>query len=146
MLIAVFPLPFPGCLEVRRGGFALHDATISGWCRPRLPAQAAETVGTERLAGRLRGDPAAGAKHVAGDGQFVGRGADVVAGVVQDEVLEMNEFAVNPEGGAGVCEILAFEEAAYHLGTGDAFVETGERYSRRGNGLEQVWMGNFARS
>lgn len=34
---------------------------------------------------------------------------------MQDKVLEMDELAVDPERGAGVGEILAFEEASADL-------------------------------
>jgi hypothetical protein len=97
-----------------------------------VTAQAAEAVGAERPAGRLRRDPPAGAQDVAGDSQFVGRGTDVVAGIMQDKVLEMDELTVDPQRGAGISEILAFEEAASDLGTGDALIEPGERDSRCG--------------
>ncbi len=76
-------------------------------CRPRLP----EAVGGERPAGRLGCDAPAAAQHVAGDGQFMGRGADVVAGVVQHQVLKMDEFAVYPQRGAGIGKMGAFEKA-----------------------------------
>ncbi len=60
---------------------------------------------------RLRGDSPAGAQHVAGNCQFVGGRADIAGGVVEDEVFEMDEFAVDPQRRAGVGEILAFDPA-----------------------------------
>ena len=57
----------------------------------------------------MAGDAPTGAQHVAGDGEFVRRGSDIAGGVVEDEVFEMDEFAVDPEGCAGVGEILAFD-------------------------------------
>jgi len=59
----------------------------------------------------LGGDAPAGAQHIAGDGKFVGGGANIAVGVVQDEVFEMDELAVDPEGGAGVGEILPLNKA-----------------------------------
>jgi len=41
----------------------------------------------------------------------VGRGTGIAQGVVKDEVFEMHQFAVDPEGGTRVCEIVPFEEA-----------------------------------
>jgi hypothetical protein len=41
----------------------------------------------------------------------VGGGANIAVGVVQDEVFEMDELAVDPEGGAGVGEILPLNKA-----------------------------------
>ena len=63
---------------------------------------------------------------------------------MEDKVFEVDELAVDPQRGAGVGEILALEEAASDLGTGDALVEQGERGSRLGNGLEQALDGQIA--
>jgi hypothetical protein len=38
-------------------------------------------------------------------------GADVGTCVVENEILEMHELAVEPQRGAGIGEVLAFEEA-----------------------------------
>jgi len=47
--------------------------------------------------GGLPGDPPAAAQHVAGNGQLVGWRADIGSGVVQNEVLEVDEFTIDPE-------------------------------------------------
>ncbi len=52
-----------------------------------------------------------GAQDGMGDGQFVGGRADIEAGVMQDEILEMHEFAVDPQRGDGVGKILTLEKA-----------------------------------
>ncbi|QWW71224.1 hypothetical protein KQ933_31225 (plasmid) [Rhizobium sp. WYJ-E13] len=39
----------------------------------------------------------------------------------------MDELAIDPEGGAGVGKILAFNEAGADGRAGDALIETGER-------------------
>ncbi len=70
--------------------------------------------------------PATSAQYVAGDGEFVGGGADVAGGGVEDEVFEMDEFAVDPEGGTGVSKILPFGQAGADSRAGDALVETGQ--------------------
>ncbi|MBU3995162.1 MAG: hypothetical protein KKF42_05215, partial [Actinobacteria bacterium] len=67
------------------------------------------------------------AYDVAGDGQLVGRCAIIAGGVVEDEVFEMDEFAVDPQRGAGVGKLRSFEEARADWRTGDALVETRER-------------------
>ena len=74
----------------------------------------------------LRGDPPAGPEDIAGDGQLVGRRADVGAAVVQHQVLEMDEFAVEPQRGASVSKMGAREKAGADGGAGDALVETGK--------------------
>jgi len=73
----------------------------------------------------MRSDATARFQDVAGDGQFVGGGADIARGVVEDEVFEMHEFAIDPQRGTGVGEILAFNPALTNWRTGDALVETG---------------------
>jgi hypothetical protein len=56
----------------------------------------------------------------------VGGCAGIAKGVVEDEVFEMDKFAVDPEGRTGVGEVLAFEEAGADRRAGDALIETGE--------------------
>lgn len=38
-------------------------------------------------------------------------GAGIAQGIVEDEVFKVDEFAVDPERGAGIGEILPLEEA-----------------------------------
>ena len=66
-----------------------------------------------------------------------------MAGVMQDEVFEVHELAVDPQRGAGIGKMGSFEEAVSDLGSGNALVETGKRGSRRENGLEQALDGQF---
>ena len=117
-------LPSPGRSDLAIDTVVIVVMTKRG-CRPRLP-EGAQAVGAEGPGRRLAGDAAASAQHVAGDGQFVGRGTDVGAGGVQDEVLEMDEFAVEPQRGAGVGEVLAFNPALTDRRASDALVETGQ--------------------
>lgn len=70
---------------------------------------------------------AGGSQNIAGDGEFVGGGADVFRGVMQHEVLDMDELAVDPERGAGVSEMGAFDKARADRGTGDPLVEARQR-------------------
>ncbi|MBB3149175.1 hypothetical protein FHS21_005627 [Phyllobacterium trifolii] len=62
-------------------------------------------------------------QNIAGDGEFVGGGADVASGVVPDEVLEMHQFAIDPQRGAGICEMGSFDPARADRRTGDPLVE-----------------------
>jgi hypothetical protein len=59
----------------------------------------------------LRRNPAAGFQDVAGDGQLVGGRADIFCGVVEDQVFEMDEFAVEPQRGAGIGKMGSFDPA-----------------------------------
>ncbi|MBB4243643.1 hypothetical protein GGD54_004400 [Rhizobium tropici] len=44
---------------------------------------------------------------------------------MEDEVFEMDEFAVDPQRGAGIGKILAFDPAPPDRRTGNPLVETG---------------------
>jgi hypothetical protein len=90
-------------------------------------------------------DAPAGAQHVAGDGEFVGGGADIAKTVVEDEVFEVDEFAVDPQGSAGVGEILPFKPSAADGGAGDALVEAGESAAGVGDGFQQGVEGQFCK-
>ncbi|SCB36031.1 hypothetical protein GA0061101_1094 [Rhizobium lusitanum] len=57
----------------------------------------------------------------------MGRRANIAGSVVEDQVLEVDQFPVDPQRGAGVGELGAFEEARADRRTRDALVETGER-------------------
>ena len=45
----------------------------------------------------MGGDAASSFQDVAGDGEFVSGCADVPESIMQDEVLEMDEFTIDPE-------------------------------------------------
>lgn len=53
--------------------------------------------------------------------------ADVAGGVVEDEVFEMDDFAVDPQRGAGIGEVSSFDPPASDRRARNALVETGER-------------------
>lgn len=75
----------------------------------------------------MGGDAASGFQDVAGDGELVGGCADVAKGIMQDEVLEMDEFAIDPERGVRVEEMRALEKALTDGRAGDPLVEPGKR-------------------
>ena len=62
-----------------------------------------------------------------GAGEFVGRGADVHVGVVENEIFEVDQLAVQPQAGAGVGEVGARDPAVADRAFGQAFVEPGQR-------------------
>jgi hypothetical protein len=74
----------------------------------------------------MGGDASSGFQDIAGDGEFVGGCADISKRVMKDEVLEMNEFTVDPERGMRVEEMRALEKAITDGRTGDALIETGK--------------------
>jgi hypothetical protein len=63
-------------------------------------------------------------------GEFVSRHAQVHLGVVEDEVLDMDELAFDPERGDGVVEMRALDPAVAHRRMGQALVETGQKLGR----------------
>ena len=62
-----------------------------------------------------------------GPDKRVGRRADVHAGVVEDEVVERHEFALGPEGGAGLGGVGPGEDAGADRAFPQPLVEPGER-------------------
>jgi hypothetical protein len=48
---------------------------------------------------------------------------------MEDEVFKIDEFAVDPQRGAGVGKVGAFEEALTDWRTGDALVQARERHT-----------------
>ena len=91
----------------------------------------------------MGGDAATGFQDVAGDGEFVGGSTDVAECIMQDEVLEMDEFTIDPERCMRVEEMRALEKALTDGGTGDALVETGKRDGGLGDRLQQALDGQF---
>lgn len=96
----------------------------------------------------MGGDAASGFQDVAGDGELVGGCADVAKGIMQDEVLEMDEFAIDPERGVRVEEMRAPEKALTDGRAGDPLVEPGKRDRGLGDRpqqyLEQIrWHEGF---
>ncbi len=77
--------------------------------------------------GGMGGDATASFQDVAGDCEFVGGCTDVAKRVMQDEVLEMDEFAVDPERGMCLEEVGALEKALADGRAGNALVEAGKR-------------------
>jgi hypothetical protein len=59
-------------------------------------------------------------------GQLNGRGADVHAGVVEDEVVEVDERALQPQAGAGVAEVGPGDPALLDRAFGEPLVEPGQ--------------------
>lgn len=50
--------------------------------------------------------------------------ANIAGVVVEDEVFEVNKFAVDPQRGAGVGKVRPFDPPLSDRGAGDALVET----------------------
>lgn len=108
-VIIIFPLPFRIlCRDLGPSYTSCLGADRAG---VRRLSQSSDAIGRERPIGGLAGDPPTSAQHVAGDGEFVGRGAYIAKSVVKDEVFQMDEFAIDLQRGTGIGEILPLEEA-----------------------------------
>jgi hypothetical protein len=59
----------------------------------------------------MGGNAPAGAQHVAGDCQFMGGCANIPDIVVEDEIFEMDELAIDSQRGAGVGKLGSLEES-----------------------------------
>lgn len=71
----------------------------------------------------MAGDPPTRVQDVTGDCQFVGGCANISDIVVEDEIFEMDKFAVDPQRCAGVAEMGTLDPALSDRRTGDTFVQ-----------------------
>ena len=62
-----------------------------------------------------------------GAGQLVGRGADIHAGVVEHEIVEVDQLAFEPQAGRGIGKMGARDPALADRAFGQPLVEAGER-------------------
>ncbi|ASP93339.1 hypothetical protein GHK61_26615 [Sinorhizobium meliloti] len=62
-----------------------------------MAPEATKAVGRQCPSGRLRRNPPAGAQDIAGYRQLVGGRADILCGVVENEVFEMHQLTVYPQ-------------------------------------------------
>jgi hypothetical protein len=96
----------------------------------RLAVSAAKGCKTLRAQGPVRGgsrDSPAGAENGPGKGHLVRRRADVHAGIVEDEVRDGHELAVEKEARAGVRKIAPADKAVADRTCPQALVEPSER-------------------
>jgi len=94
--------------------------------RSAAAPQAGKPGGRQRPVGFFRGDAAAGAQDDMGAGELVGGGADVHASVMENQIFEVDELAVQPQAGSGVGEVGAGDKTGADRAVGEAFVEPGE--------------------
>ncbi|WP_352807883.1 hypothetical protein [Mesorhizobium sp. M0909] len=64
-------------------------------------------------------------------------------GVVQHEVLEVDEFALEPERGSRVGKMLALDKAVADGRAGDPLVEADQNLGRAENRPDQGFQGQF---
>ena len=74
-------------------------------------------------------------------GEFVGRGADVHVSVVQDEVFEMDELALQPERRGRIGKMLALDKTLADGRAGQALVEPRQSLGRACDRPEQGLQG-----
>ena len=87
------------------GEFAILASDRSISFPVALPAPAAQAIETSRRQRPIRfgtGDAAPRSQHGPSPGQLMGWGADIHAGVVENQIFEVDEFALEPQTGAGV--------------------------------------------
>lgn len=69
-----------------------------------------------------------------GDRQFVRRGPDVHARVVENHVLHMDKFAPNPHACRSVEEVAALDEPLSDRAASNLLIQSGELILRPSNG------------
>jgi hypothetical protein len=103
------PLPFPLRDRINRSTTQRGDAGI---------AQRPAWIGSR--------DPAARSQDGVCDDEFVGWSANVHMRVVENEILDMDEFTRNPHAGSRIVEMPPLDEAGANRTTSRALVEPGE--------------------
>lgn len=63
--------------------------------------------------------------------------------IMQDEVLDMDELAIDPQRGAGIGEMHALDPSLTDRGAGNSLVEARQGRSRIGKRLKQALDGQF---
>ncbi len=94
-----------------------HRDALLGWAHQRQ----------ENLIDNLGDGPAAQPQIVLRAGEFGGGAAHVHAGVMENEVLEGGEFAVEPQAGVGVGKMRPRRPSFPDRAVAEALVEAGER-------------------
>ncbi|GLR97504.1 hypothetical protein GCM10007858_51460 [Bradyrhizobium liaoningense] len=71
----------------------------------------------------------------------MGGGADIHAGVVEYEVVEVDKFTVEPQTGAGISEVHPADCAVADWALGQPLVEPGERVLGGGERADELGPG-----
>ena len=119
------PSPAPRLVVQARRGVARGRLSV----RVPLPCPAAqngEPRRGQRPAGVGGGDAAAGAEHGLRPNECAGRGMDVPMRVVENEVFERNQVAVEPQTGAAVGKMGPGDPALSDRAAAQPFIEAGE--------------------
>jgi hypothetical protein len=141
-VINVGEIPLPVRTVDRRCGWHRDRVLIA--CRIRILTQGGEARGAGGPAGLGGGDAAAGAQDGVGAGELLRGGVAVATGVVEDEILEEDEIALEGEAGAGVGEGGAGGPAVADGAGGEELIETSKSVlgggQRRGEGGPGEWL------
>ena len=100
--------------------WSLFSGGAVGRCQA---AQLVETGGACSPSGACGGDPSAGAQGRVGPRQGVGWGSDVGGGVVQDEVVDVDQFALQKHRRGGIVNVRPGAESVGDGACGEPLVE-----------------------
>ncbi len=75
-------------------------------------------------------------------GELVGRGADIHMGVVQDEILEVHEIALQPQRRRRIGKVLALDKTVADRRARQPLVEPRQNLGRARNRPKQGLQGN----
>ena len=126
----------------RRVPFLLPiDALVLLVALPSPPAQAGEPGGRQRPAGVGVGDPAPSSQHGMRPCELMGRGADIHAGVVENQIFEVDQLTFEPQTGAGIGIMGARDPALADRAFGEPLVEPGERIFGGGERADELGPG-----
>ena len=74
-----------------------------------------------------------------GAGELMGRGANVHVGVMENQIFDVDELAVEPQAGTGVGEVGAGDKAGADRAFGEPLVEPGQRILGGGERAGEFW-------
>lgn len=120
--VAINPSSFGSAAAACRAAPVVDASGPAALMSVRPLSQTSDTNRRQCPGGGLARNALAGAQHVVCDCQLMGRRANIPLSVMEHQGFEVDKFAVDPERGAGVCEILPSEEARSNRPAGDALV------------------------
>lgn len=151
LLVGVFEKVFVG-VGVRPTGHrrGIESRASPPGARPvaALPFAAAQRQNAnarKRPVGWVEKNAAPGAQHGVGPGELVGRSADVHVGVVQDEVFDMHELAVEPQRGRRVGKMQTLDKTVTDRAFVHPLVEPGQKVFGAGERPDQGGQGQVGK-
>lgn len=76
-------------------------------------------------------------QNAVGIDDLVRRGSNVHTCIVQDEILDMDQFSIDPKRGNGIVEVLSLQKSVSDRRSADSFIETRQSLASPRQGLQE---------